>query len=246
MNRLFFDIETVAHEKAETFVDANIKTSDINNSQLKAICKKYELAVGGTKDALLDRIRLHQPAYDDLMDALDELAQETIDSELEKAPLDADLGQVVAIAWAAHSDAVIDCLIDQPEKEIIEQFWRLFSQHSGRTVGYNIIGFDLPFLMRRSMDLGIEIPMVPMLARYRVEPTTDLMMILYNWYGFKSLKFVAKRYGLDDPLPEREGSQVKDMTVEELEAYAKNGVDLVQQLFKKMEGVYFRLEDIRF
>jgi len=77
------------------------------------------------------------------------------------------------------------------------------------------------------------------MAKYRTEPTIDLMGILYNWGQAKSLKWVCKRYGINNPLPDLDGSKVKDMDAETLRAYSANDVYLVVQLYEKMQGVYF-------
>jgi len=163
--------------------------------------------------------------------------------QVEKAALDPDTGQVVAISaqfdsgvlgyWTLMTDDIVT------EKFIIEEFWQTFMIHSAESCGYNIIGFDLPYLMRRSMALGIEVPMRPVLAKYRTEPTCDLMGILYNWGPAKSLKWVCKRYGIPNPLPDLEGSQVADMDADTLRAYVENDVNLVVQLYEKMKGIYF-------
>ena len=115
----------------------------------------------------------------------------------------------------------------------------MYASENSQSCGYNIIGFDLPYLMRRSFALGIKPPMVPDLRRYQTHPTLDLMMVLYNWQNFKGLKFVAQRYGLINPLPDLDGSQVKDMDPDTLRAYVENDVNLVYQLYKRMQGVYF-------
>jgi hypothetical protein len=115
----------------------------------------------------------------------------------------------------------------------------MYAKEKGQSCGYNIIGFDLPYIMRRSFDLGIKPTIIPNLAKYRSLPTLDLMMVLYNWSGFKGLKFVAQRYGLHNPLPDLDGSQVKNMDSATLKAYVENDVNLVYQLFKKMKGIYF-------
>jgi len=93
--------------------------------------------------------------------------------------------------------------------------------------------------MRRSFDLGVKASIIPSLAKYRLEPTIDLMGILYNWGAAKGLKWVCKRYGIDNPLPDLDGSMVQDMDAETLRAYAANDVKLVQALYKKMSGIYF-------
>lgn len=166
-----------------------------------------------------------------------------MEEQIEKAALDADYGRIVAIgiqeddepveSWVANSSQIGD------EKDALIWFWGKLKLHAGYCCGYNIIGFDLPYLMRRSFDLGVWLPVNPDLSRYRTRPTLDLMMVLYNWSGYKSLKFVAERYGLDNPLPELKGSQVKNMDAETLKAYVENDVLLVHQLYSKMSGIYF-------
>jgi len=161
--------------------------------------------------------------------------------QADKAALDADYGKINAIGWKSDDEEYNAVLLGNPysEKELVEGFWKLYKKHNGYSCGYNIIGFDLPYLMRRSFGLGIKIPIIPNLAKYRTSPTLDLMMVLYNWYGYKGLKWVAKRYGLDNPLPDLEGSQVAEMDTDTLKAYVKNDVYLTYQLWERMKGVYF-------
>ena len=160
---------------------------------------------------------------------------------LKTAALDPDYGRIIAIAMSGDPDLepeVID-KYDHSEKEILEMFWLYYEDCGGNSCGYNIIGFDLPYIMRRSFDLGVKAPIIPSLAKYRTEPTIDLMGILFNWGQAKGLKWVCKRYGIDNPLPDLDGSMVQDMDAETLRAYAVNDVKLVQQLYKKMSGIYF-------
>jgi 3'-5' exonuclease len=160
---------------------------------------------------------------------------------IEKAALDADYGRIIAIGWKVDDQPVNSRLnvAEYDEGMVLSVFWDLYAECGGHSCGYNIIGFDLPYLMRRSFDLGVKPSIIPNLAKYRTSPTLDLMMVLYNWYGFKSLKFVAQRYGLDNPLPELDGSQVKNMDADTLRAYVESDVNLVYQLYQKMQGIYF-------
>lgn len=64
------------------------------------------------------------------------------------------------------------------------------------------------------------------------------MGILYNWGPAKGLKWVCQRYGIENPLPELNGSQVAHMDRETLRQYAANDVLLVVELYKRMSGVY--------
>lgn len=163
--------------------------------------------------------------------------------QLSQAALDADYGQIVAISLSAEGGDVLTRLIGDPETpteaDLLNWFWKYFKRANGRCCGYNIIGFDLPYLLRRSFDLDIGVMHYPALAKYRTEPVTDLMGILYNWGPAKGLKWVCKRYGIHNPLPDLDGSQVASMDADTLRAYSANDVHLVRALYNRMEGVYF-------
>lgn len=163
--------------------------------------------------------------------------------QIERAALDADYGKIIAIGVKENDGEVESKLagIDITEKGLICWFWKLFANNQGQCCGYNIIGFDLPYLMRRSFDLGIVLPnkYKPDLRRYQTYPTCDLMNIMYNWGTARGLKWVCKRYGIDNPLPDLDGSQVKDMDSETLKTYVENDVELIYKLYSRMFGVYF-------
>jgi len=169
--------------------------------------------------------------------------------QLDMAALDPDYGQIVSIG-ISYGEEVNVWAIGQTgtyntrpltEQDLISGFWDHLARVNGRCVGYNILSFDLPYLMRRSMALNITPPIVPILARYRTEPVTDLMAILYNWGSdrYKSLKQVCHLYDIPNPLPDVDGSKVKDLTPAELIAYQANDVRLVLGLYERMQGVYF-------
>lgn len=178
---------------------------------------------------------------------------------LEKAALDPDYGRILSLGMAMEPDGPIVVLtVGQTvtevgedfssheytltEDDLILTFWQNLAACGGRCVGYNILGFDLPYLLRRSMALGIRVPILPNLARYRTEPVTDLMAILYNWGAdrYKGLKQVARLYGIKNDCPDVDGSKVKDLDAETLRAYQASDVKLVIELWRKMNGVYFQ------
>lgn len=183
--------------------------------------------------------------------------------QIEMAALDPDYGKILSIGYAAGPDMPISvtlvgesvCVEWDPETgnevsfrevteaDVLTEFWEAFARCGGNCVGYNILSFDLPYLLRRSMYLGVQVPYFPVLARYRNEPVTDLMAILCNWdsYKAKSLKQMARLLGITPLCPDADGSKVKDMDRQTLRTYQVSDVDLVQQLFKKMNGVYFSL-----
>jgi hypothetical protein len=176
----------------------------------------------------------------------EKIAQYVADKKAEQvaqAPLDNDLGRIVAVALQcglenATQTHLIGDMETPNEVEILKWFWSSFSQMEGRACGYNILGFDLPYLLRRSFDLRVPVPFQPRLVKYQIEPVTDLMGILYNWGTARGLKWVCKRYGIENPLPDLDGSQVATMDRETLRKYAANDVYLVIELYKRMCGVY--------
>ncbi|MBX3422239.1 MAG: ribonuclease H-like domain-containing protein [Pirellulaceae bacterium] len=78
-----------------------------------------------------------------------------------KAALSAITGQVLAIGYCGEK-VLIDCVGDSVrEDQLIRRFWAQFikARDQGRhLVGWNIEGFDLPFLCQRSAILGIRVP----------------------------------------------------------------------------------------
>ena len=205
---LFFDIETKVNPDALSFLPDPV-------------------APGNYKDA-------------------EKIAQYVADKKAEQiaqAALDSDLGRVAAIAMQCGLENTVEAFMvgdeaTPDEPALLRCFWSRFEQMEGYACGYNIIGFDLPYLLRRSFALNVIIPLQPRLTKYQIEPVTDLMGILYNWGSARSLKWVCNRYGIENPMPDLDGSQVASMDRETLRKYAMNDVFLAVELYKRMCGVY--------
>lgn len=78
-----------------------------------------------------------------------------------KTSFDGGRGHVCTIAWAKN-DGKIEVrhakTLDD-ERDVIAHFFSdLDPYHSERLVGHNITGFDLPFLRKRAVALGIKMP----------------------------------------------------------------------------------------
>ena len=202
---------------------------------------------------------------------LNEMQDERDAELLAKAPLDPDLGAIRSIGAIsgfegelgvmivpqnekdfspsgevknAEGETVLNFVtaVYETETDMLEAFWTLVRRNGGKVVGYNILNFDLPYLIRRSMDLEVP-PHYVSMRRYQTEPTTDLQMLAAHWGAlrYKSLDFLCKRYGIENPLPELDGSMVKDMDDETLCQY--NAVDVwkLRELWKRMNGYYWPL-----
>ncbi len=81
----------------------------------------------------------------------------------EKAALSAITGQVVAIGYKSSKATVVHGQGEDNHSEasIIKRFWstyQKFREQSRKMVGFNIQEFDLPFLVQRSIILGIPVP----------------------------------------------------------------------------------------
>ena len=168
------------------------------------------------------------------------------ESFTKKAAVDLDYARVTAIAIAWESGDPVTKLvgIDGDEAWVIRWFWGQAGK-SARLVGYNIIGFDIPVLQRRSFVHSIR-PAFPLID---IKPwdskLADLMRLFYhNGYGpgikYRGLKHVVKMYGITTPWDaDGSGDQVGNMSEDELRAYVGSDVAKTRALGERMKGVYW-------
>lgn len=171
--------------------------------------------------------------------------------QLAEAALDPDTGSIraigllrcdpVTIAGAERMCGILHTDNDVSEKDVIVWAWGILGGLADGIVGYNIAGFDWPFLLRRSMALGIKPTWLPRYARYQVGPWYDLMEILYGWQvnKYKGLKTVAKLYGISNRCPDISGGDVAGMTDDQLAVYLENDLLMTRDLYNLMKGVYW-------
>jgi len=163
-------------------------------------------------------------------------------SQIADAALDADFGMITAAAVKIDNYRTVGWLANdrRSERDLIRTLWYCLGTFQDLIVGYNIIGFDFPYLLRRSFALGIRPPFIPRLSRYQTEPICDLMFILANWDNtkIKGLKFIAQRYEIPNPLPEVDGSVYASLDDETKLAYVKNDVIMTFILFDRMRFIY--------
>jgi hypothetical protein len=68
--------------------------------------------------------------------------------------LHADRGNVAIVGWR---DGCINGLEDGAEPDILANTWKLIKEETP-IVGFNLVRFDIPFLIRRSWILGVPVP----------------------------------------------------------------------------------------
>ena len=126
--------------------------------------------------------------------------------QVEKAALDIDLARIVALGMLDESAAgpqVLTIGSAEDEHSALTLFWKLVTATPRPTlIGFNVIGYDLPLLLRRSLYLGVKAPRLP-INRYRHDGIEDLLLML-SFDGaqkFRSLGFYCRRFGIDVPDP---------------------------------------------
>ena len=209
----------------------------------------FDIETRGNQEALQFLPEVQAPGNYKDPEKIEEYIARKHEEQINNAALDPDLGKIVAIGWMDVSKglnnkennihSMLADAIDGGEWQLINRFWEIYESHIGYACGYNILNFDLPYLVRRSFALDIKLPIYPIMARYRTQPVLDLMQVLYNWGAPKSLKWVAERYGFDVPMPGVDGSMVADMDEDTLRKYVESDIVVTYQLYKKMEGIYF-------
>ena len=111
-------------------------------------------------------------------------------TKLDKAALSPELGRVVTIGYlradAPDEEAVLDDA-DFDEARLLRRFWASYKRtyrERGRFVGWNSNGFDLPYLIKRSWILGVEVPSTLYKGKWLADTWLDLMAA-WTCYGFK-------------------------------------------------------------
>jgi len=168
---LVFDIETGPESTevleaifGETFDESKTKGFDLIGREFDPGSVK----LGNMKDqAKIDekieaKRKEHQKAVAEATVAVARAREEAWLRFCEKAPLSPETGRVLAIG--TRCEELVDVVTEGNtggEAGVINDFWQqavTVISADGRLVGHNVFGFDLPFLVRRSWLLGIEIP----------------------------------------------------------------------------------------
>lgn len=155
-------------------------------------------------------------------------------------------GKIACIGYSTGGES--ECVIEGTEEQIINTFFDIISlgrAESPKIVTWNGISFDIPFIYKRAMILGIKphISMSYWMKRYTTSPHCDLMQVWCNWYGMEALNTVAKAL-LNKEKAEFDVTTIKDLIKtpegrKEISSYCKKDVDITKELFDKMAGILF-------
>ena len=158
-------------------------------------------------------------------------------------------GRVCAFVAMEDENAVSrECLeaeTDAEEVRVIEAVFRAFP--GKRVVTYNGNGFDLPFVYRRAVMLGIDIrqygvpTLAEMTARYNNKHHVDLMQVWCGFGNFEKLDNIAKAL-LEDQKIEIDFRDFPELIKtpegrERLIAYCQQDVMLTMKLWNRIAGI---------
>lgn len=190
---------------------------------------------------------------------------DTFEEFFDKTGFDGTYGRIFCIAYAIN-DEPLKCLSSEDgseagEREMVRQFWELAGR-ADLIVGHNIRDFDLPFIMQRSVILGVkptwnkyqepgkkpwEMTKFLDFARYKNAPIFDTMWEWSNWvdkWSNKTIEHLALAMGIPTPKGEGiDGSEVwnffKAGKGKEICEYCMRDVETVRAVYKRMifEGV---------
>jgi DNA polymerase elongation subunit (family B) len=126
---------------------------------------------------------------------------EKLSEQLARAALDPDLCALAAVGYQYEDDPlVVYTFGDTSEPDMLAAVWENVEMCDA-VIGYNVLNFDLPVLIRRSQYLGVKVPVRGMaLDRYRT-PHVDLMQRL-SFDGklkFRGLDFYCRRFNVEVP-----------------------------------------------
>jgi len=154
--------------------------------------------------------------------------------------LDGTFGRILCISYAIN-DGMVSCICDEDEKKVLENFWEA-AKDVDLFVGFNIIDFDMKYIVQRSIIQGVK-PKIKVdlsFARYKHSPMYDVMHEWNKWSFGRgvSLDTLARALGLPTSKTNMDGSEVytyfKKGKIKEICAYCNADVEVTRKIYKKM------------
>src|SRR5881628_1458854 len=150
---------------------------------------------------------------ENLLDAGDAAQQ---DRDYEKSSFDGTFSRIVCIGMLVFSDTMDPqgalCWYGSDEKELLRQFWvRLGQTRPSLFITHNGLGFDLPFIKKRSIIHQVRPTVEIPLAKFRTEPVYDTLAVWSNWEtrGWVKLDVLARALRVENK--SGSGQQVAEM-----------------------------------
>ncbi len=148
-----------------------------------------------------------------------------------------EFGRIFCIAYAVDNQET-EC-ISGDEKEILRKFWAI-AKDAHLFIGHNIMDFDLRFIFKRSIILGVRPSRELSFARYRNSPIFDTMCEWEKWGARGAgLHKLSLALGISSPKEEGiDGSKVYDYFLagkgDDICKYCKRDVEATRKVYKRM------------
>jgi len=159
--------------------------------------------------------------------------------------------KIVAIGYAV-GDGPVTVLAGSNEFNLLSQFVDDLRQklthpvrgfHNPMFVGHNILSFDMPRLYQRMVINSIDPDAVRIKSPALIKGWDDAYFDTLNVFAGRdtkgcSLGNLCKEFGIDDPMPDMDGSKVHDLVVAgdfvTLAQYCKSDVEMTRELAKRL------------
>jgi hypothetical protein len=182
---------------------------------MRYVITDVETAPHGDAERMLPEFK-HNPGTKDAAKQAEQIAEKRAKA-LADAALDPDLCRIVAIGswWDEDQEPRLElCEDEDAERYALAYYWSLYAKRRYEhphtvIVGSNCLGFDLPIMVRRSLYLQVEVPMLDR-GKYRHRDVIDLKSLLCDddRLAWRSLDYYCKRFRLDVPHDTIDGAQV--------------------------------------
>jgi len=153
---LFFDIETVANEEIFT---GHMEEIWIEKHHIKNYEKEIEYR---NKKLILEKNNsINGLDSQDYYNLKTKDTPSVNDIFLKYAPLSPEFGKILCISIGIFDDNLepeVECLLGTEEKIIKDFFGIVVNNPKLKLSGYNIKGFDIPFIVRRSLIKSLSLP----------------------------------------------------------------------------------------
>jgi hypothetical protein len=165
----------------------DIETGPLPAAEILAMLPEFdpaEVKVGNLKDAEKIAAKIAEAKANHLADFT------------ERAALSPVTGRVLAIGLLAGQ--TFSFIGHDDEAQLLRDFWA--TSEGVELIGFNCIPFDLPFLIRRSWKLGVQVPSHIRHGRYFADTITDLRVEwqLGNREFRGGLDYVARFLGVGE------------------------------------------------
>jgi hypothetical protein len=157
-----------------------------------------------------------EQGYDLFTAAEADALQRAEDEMYAKSAFDGTYSRIVCIGLLEFSDHMEPrgavAWYGANERELLRQFWsRLAQGRPALFITHNGLGFDLPFIKKRSMIHQVKPSLDINLAKFRTEPVYDTMAVWSNWdtRGWVKLDVLARALNVETK--SGSGEQVAEM-----------------------------------